>query len=124
MKFPLHHRILLKRFFLLFFAMMLFHNCKGYKEPITLEQAQADRLDYVKVTLNNGDSQVFELIEYNNGAYVGVHKENGEQIRTELDTTEVVEVRQKNKKSSWFSSFIGVLLGAGSAALVVLMFSN
>jgi hypothetical protein len=97
--------------------------CKGYKDPISLEAAQRDRLDYVKVTLNNGDERVFELIEYRDGSYYGVTKEDGEQVRIELDQNEVQEVKQKDKKSSSFVRIMGVLVGIGGVALLVLMFA-
>ena len=111
-----------RSFLILFLLFICLQSCRGYKDPITLDQAQSDRLDFVKVTRNNGDEQVFEIIEFSNDTYYGVYTESGEKIRVPLDKDDIQEVRQKNKKSSGFFSIVGILVGAGCVTLIALMF--
>jgi len=103
---------------ILFFTLL---SCSGYKTPVSLATAETEKLDYVKVTLSNGDEFIYEYIEYQNDGYYGINTVDGEQIKTALQKSDIMEIRQKNKKSSGFLNFMGVLIGAGSIVLLVVM---
>lgn len=109
----------------LFLILILLQSCNVYKKPTNLEEAsRADQNGFVKVTMANGDEYIYESIEQKEQTYHGVKTVNGEKIKTVLFKEDVLKVERQNKKSSGFFSFTGIVIGAASIALGILMFGG
>lgn len=106
-------------------VLMLLQSCNAYKKSTNLEQAsQAEQKGFVKVTLVNGDEYIYEAIEFRENTYYGVKTVNGEIIKTALLKESVLKVERQNKKSSGFFSVTGIVIGAASIVLGILMFGG
>jgi|OpeIllAssembly_1097287.scaffolds.fasta_scaffold35618_2 hypothetical protein len=109
----------------LLLVLMLFQSCSTYKKSTNLEQAsQSEEKGYVKVTMANGDEYIYESIELKENNYYGVKTVNGEITKTALLKEDVLKVERQNKKSSGFFSVTGVVIGAASIVLGILMFGG
>ncbi|HEY9222470.1 MAG TPA: hypothetical protein VIO43_12955 [Lutibacter sp.] len=109
----------------LLLVLMLGQSCKVYQKPTNLEQAsQSEEKGFVKVTMANGDEYIYETIELKENNYYGVKTVNGEIMKTALLKEDVLKVERQNKKSSGFFSVTGIVIGAASIALGILMFGG
>ena len=109
----------------LLLVLMLFQSCSTYKKSTNLEQAsQSEEKGYVKVTMANGDEYIYESIELKENNYYGVKTVNGEITKTALLKEDVLKVERQNKKSSGFFSVTGIVIGAASIVLGILMFGG
>ena len=109
----------------LLLVLMLLQSCKVYQKSTNLEQAsQSEEKGYVKVTMANGDEYIYESIELKENNYYGVKTVNGEIIKTVLLKEDVLKVERQNKKSSGFFSVTGIVIGAASIVLGILMFGG
>ena len=107
------------------FMLMLLQSCKVYQKSTNLEQAsQSEEKGYVKVTMANGDEYIYESIELKENNYYGVKTVNGEITKTALLKEDVLKVERQNKKSSGFFSVTGIVIGAASIVLGILMFGG
>lgn len=106
-------------------VLMLLQSCKVYQKSTNLEQAaQSEEKGFVKVTMANGDEYIYESIELKENNYYGVKTVNGEITKTALLKEDVLKVERQNKKSSGFFSVAGIVIGAASIVLGVLMFGG
>ncbi|OGS74676.1 MAG: hypothetical protein A3F91_13125 [Flavobacteria bacterium RIFCSPLOWO2_12_FULL_35_11] len=106
-------------------VLMLLQSCKVYQKSTNLEQAsQSEEKGFVKVTMANGDEYIYESIELKEKNYYGVKTVNGEITKTALLKEDVLKVERQNKKSSGFFSVAGIVIGAASIVLGVLMFGG
>lgn len=113
------------KFLGLFLVLLLLQSCSAYKKSTNLEEAsQVEQKGYVKVTMQNGDEFIYESIEFANGNYYGVKTVDGEIIKTVLLKENVMKVERQNKKSSGFFSLTGIVIGAASIVLGILMFGG
>ena len=109
----------------LLLVLMLLQSCKVYQKSTNLEQAsQSEEKGFVKVTMANGDEYIYESIELKENNYYGVKTVNGEIIKTVLLKEDVLKVERQNKKSSGFFSVTGIVIGAASIVLGILMFGG
>lgn len=109
----------------LLLVLMLLQSCSTYKKSTNLEQAsQSEEKGYVKVTMANGDEYIYESIELKENNYYGVKTVNGEITKTALLKEDVLKVERQNKKSSGFFSVTGIVIGAASIVLGILMFGG
>lgn len=109
----------------LFLVLMLLQSCNVYKKSTNLEEAsKADQNGYVKVTMVNGDEYIYEAIEIKELTYYGIKTVDGEKNKTVLLKEEVLKVERQNKKSSGFFSVTGIVIGAASIVLGILMFGG
>lgn len=109
----------------LLLVLMLLQSCKVYQKSTNLEQAsQSEEKGFVKVTMANGDEYIYESIELKENNYYGVKTVNGEIIKTALLKKDVLKVERQNKKSSGFFSATGIVIGAASIVLGILMFGG
>lgn len=109
----------------LLLVLMLLQSCSTYKKSTNLEQAsQSEEKGYVKVTMANGDEYIYESIEFKENNYYGVKTVNGEITKTALLKEDVLKVERQNKKSSGFFSVTGIVIGAASIVLGILMFGG
>lgn len=109
----------------LLLVLMLLQSCKVYQKSTNLEQAsQSEEKGFVKVTMANGDEYIYESIELKENNYYGVKTVNGEIIKTMLLKEDVLKVERQNKKSSGFFSVTGIVIGAASIVLGILMFGG
>jgi len=107
------------------FMLMLLQSCKVYQKSTNLEQAsQSEEKGYVKVTMANGDEYIYESIELKENNYYGLKTVNGEITKTMLLKENVLKVERQNKKSSGFFSVTGIVIGAASIVLGILMFGG
>ena len=113
------------KFLGVFLVLMLLQSCNVYKKSTNLEEAsKADQKGYVKVTLANGDEYLYEAIEFKDNTYYGVKTVDGEITKTALLKEDVLKVERQNKKSSGLFSLTGILIGAASIVLAILMFGG
>lgn len=113
------------KFLGLFLVFMLLQSCNVYKKSTNLEEAsQVAQKGFVKVTLVNGDEYIYESIELKYDTYYGVKTVDGEKIKTVLLKEDVLKVERQNKKSSGFFSVTGIVIGAASIVLGILMFGG
>lgn len=113
------------KFLGLFLVFMLLQSCNVYKKSTNLEEAsQVAQKGFVKVTLVNGDEYIYESIELKDDTYYGVKMVDGEKIKTVLLKEDVLKVERQNKKSSGFFSVTGIVIGAASIVLGILMFGG
>ena len=113
------------KFLGLFLVLMLLQSCHVYKKSTNLEEAsQVDQNGFVKVTLDNGDEYIYESIELKDDTYYGVKTVDGEKTKTVLLKEDVLKVERQNKKSSGFFSVTGIVIGAASIVLGILMFGG
>lgn len=106
-------------------VLMLLQSCKVYQKSTNLEQAsQSEEKGYVKVTMANGDEYIYESIELEGLNYYGLKTVNGEITKTALLKEDVLKVERQNKKSSGFFSITGIVIGAASIVLGILMFGG
>lgn len=109
----------------LLLVLMLLQSCSTYKKSTNLEQAsQSEEKGYVKVTMANGDEYIYESVEFKENNYYGVKTVNGEITKTALLKEDVLKVERQNKKSSGFFSVTGIVIGAASIVLGILMFGG
>lgn len=109
----------------LFLVIILPQSCSTYKKSTNLDEAsKADQNGFVKVTTQNGDEFIFEAIEFKDDTYYGVKTVNGEKTKTVLLKEDVLKVERQNKKSSGFFSGTGIVIGAASIVLGILMFGG
>lgn len=109
----------------LLLVLILLQSCSTYKKSTNLEQAsQSEEKGYVKVTMANGDEYIYESIEFKENNYYGVKTVNGEIAKTALLKEDVLKVERQNKKSSGFFSVTGIVIGAASIVLGILMFGG
>lgn len=109
----------------LLLVLMMLQSCGAYKKSTNLEEAaQADQNGYLKVTMQNGDEFIYESIEFSDGNYYGIKTVDGEKIKTVLLKEAVLKVERQNKQSSGFFGFTGIVIGAASIVLAVLMFGG
>lgn len=113
------------KFLGLFLVFMLLQSCNVYKKSTNLEEAsQVAQKGFVKVTLVNGDEYIYESIELKDDTYYGIKTVDGEKIKTVLLKEDVLKVERQNKKSSGFFSVTGIVIGAASIVLGILMFGG
>lgn len=113
------------KFLGLFLVFMLLQSCNVYKKSTNLEEAsQVAQKGFVKVTLVNGDEYIYESIELKDDTYYGIKTLDGEKIKTVLLKEDVLKVERQNKKSSGFFSVTGIVIGAASIVLGILMFGG
>lgn len=106
-------------------VLILLQSCNVYKDPINLEQAAiANEEGYFKVTMLNGNEYVYESIELIDTKFYGITSDNENKIKTILLKNEVKKVEKQNKKTSNSIGITGILIGAGSIILGVLMFGS
>lgn len=109
----------------LFLVLILLQSCSTYKKSTSLDQAsQVDQNGFVKVTMVNGDQYIYEAIELRDNTYYGLKTVNGEKTKTVLLKEDVLKVERQNKKSSSFFSGTGIVIGAASIVLGILMFGG
>jgi len=121
-----HFKIFKKSSLLLVcFFLFCLSACKIYESPTSLNEASfSDEKGVLKVTLNTGDELMFDKIISENERYYGLKKENGNEIRQELDLQEVKNVQRINKRSSSFVNVLGVAVGVGSLYFLYAMFGG
>ena len=109
----------------LFLLLTLLQSCNVYKKSTTLEEASnVEQKGFIKVTMTNGDEYIYESIEQQEQAYYGVKTVNGEKIKTVLLKEDVLKVERQNKNTSGFFSVTGIVIGAASIVLAILMFGS
>lgn len=109
----------------LFLVLTLLQSCNVYKKSTTLEEASnVEQKGFIKVTMTNGDEYIYESIEQQEQAYYGVKTVNGEKIKTVLLKEDVLKVERQNKNTSGFFSVTGIVIGAASIVLAILMFGS
>ncbi len=109
----------------LFLVLFLLQSCNVYKKSTNLEEAsKVEQIGFIKVTMVNGDEYIYESIEQQEQTYYGVKTVNGEKIKTVLLKENVLKVERQNKKSSGFFSLTGIVIGAASIVLGILMFGG
>lgn len=109
----------------LLLVLILLQSCSTYKKSTSLEQAsQSEEKGYLKVTMANGDEYIYESVEFKENNYYGLKTVNGEITKTALLKEDVLKVERQNKKSSGFFSVTGIVIGAASIVLGILMFGG
>ncbi len=95
-------RIKLKTIAMFFAALILLQGCVVYhKTPVNLEQA-ANAKQKTKINTIADETVKFKSIEYEDGQFFGLKKENGKIVKVPLDTNEVYKLYLQNKnKSTW-----------------------
>jgi len=88
--------------------VLLFQNCTVYRStPITLDRAIRSE-SKTKVNFQNGHSIKFLKIDFENGIYYGIKKNNGRIERLPLDEKYISTIKEKNKTLSTIIT-VGVL---------------
>lgn len=109
----------------LILVLMLLQSCNVYKKSTNLEEAsKVDQKGIIKVTLVNGDEYMYEAIEFKDNIYYGLKTVGGEITKTALLKEDVLKVERENKKSSGLFSVTGIVIGAASIVLAILMFGG
>lgn len=102
---------------------LFFMSCSAYKKPVSLnEAANGSEQGYVKVTYQNGDQDVFEKLEKNDGVVYGINSKKDDTPKTELKPDEVTQVEQEKGKASSKNTVLGIAFVVIVAGLLALMF--
>lgn len=108
---------------LTFIVGLFFMSCNSYKKPVSLSDASQDtKKGYVKVTFQNGDQDVFEKLEVENGVVYGINSKLNNTPKTELKEEDVIQVEKQNKGASTRNTIFGVLLAGLGVYLITTMF--
>ena len=97
--------------FLTLMVSLFFVSCNSYRKPVSLEDASQDtKKGYVKVTYKNGDQDVFEKLEVENGIVYGINSKKNKTPKTELKEADVIQVEKQHKGVATRNTILGVLL--------------
>lgn len=101
---------------------LFFMSCNSYKKPVSLTEASEDaKKGYVKVTYQNGDQDVFEKLEVENGTVYGINSKKNKTPKTELKEEDVIQVEKQNKGAATRNTIFGVLLAGLGVYLITTM---
>lgn len=101
---------------------LFFMSCNSYKKPVSLIEASEDaKKGYVKVTYQNGDQDVFEKLEVENGTVYGINSKKNKTPKTELKEEDVIQVEKQNKGAATRNTIFGVLLAGLGVYLITTM---
>lgn len=101
---------------------LFFMSCNSYKKPVSLTEASEDaKKGYVKVTYQNGDQDVFEKLEVENGTVYGINSKKNKTPKTELKEEDIIQVEKQNKGAATRNTIFGVLLAGLGVYLITTM---
>jgi len=102
---------------------LFFTSCNSYRKPVSLQDASQDtKKGYVKVTYKNGDQDVFEKLEVENGIVYGINSKKNKTPKTELNEADVIQVEKQNKGVAARNTILGVLLAGLAVYQLTTMF--
>jgi len=97
--------------FIALIVSLFFVGCNSYKKPVSLEDASQDsKKGYVKVTYNNGDHDIFEKLEIENGIVYGINSKKNKVPRTALKDSEIMKVEKQDRGVATRNTILGILV--------------
>lgn len=105
------------------FVSLFFISCNSYYLPVSLNEASQDpEMGFVKVTYQDGQQDVFQRLETENGIVYGINSKKNKTPKTELKEENIIQVEKQNKEISSRNTIFGVLVTVFSLYLITTMF--